>query len=131
MRWRGSLLPFLLLLLSLQPLFSEGNPDPVTMTESEIYEELSMISGRQLKRWELLETELPRLQMESEALQRELETLSLSLTEAERMLKDRTSSLQSSVEGIEREARELKAWNLVLLTLTGIAGGLAVWSLAR
>lgn len=101
------------------------------MTENEIYEELSMISGRQLERWEMLETELPQLQMESEALQRELKALSLSLTEAERMLKDRTSSLQSSVEGIEREARELKAWNLVLLALTGIAGGLAVWSLAR
>lgn len=131
MRWRGSLLPFLLLLLSLQPIYSGGDPDPAAMTENEIYEELSMISGRQLERWEMLETELPQLQMESEALQRELKALSLSLTEAERMLKDRTSSLQSSVEGIEREARELKAWNLVLLALTGIAGGLAVWSLAR
>ena len=99
------------------------------MTESEIYEELSMISGRQLKRWELLETELPRLQMKSEALQRELKALSLSLTEAERMLKDRTISLQSSVEDLEKEARSLKAMNIALLILTGIAGGLAAYAL--
>lgn len=101
------------------------------MTESEIYEELSMISGRQLERWEMLKTELPRLQMEPEALRRELEALSLSLTEAERMLQERTNSLQSSVEGIEREAGELRILNIILLTLTGIAGGLAVWSLER
>ena len=129
MRWRGSLLPFLLLLLSLQPLFSEGNPDPVTMTESEIYEELSMISGRQLKRWEMLETGLPQLQLRAETLATDLETLSLSLMEAERTLQDRTSSLQSSIEGLEKEARSLKAMNIALLILTGIAGGLAAYAL--
>ena len=127
--WRRSLLLSSLLLLSLLPICSEGNPDPATMTESGIYAELSEISERQLKRWEMLETGLPELQMKSETLATELETLSLSLMEAERTLQDRTSSLQSSIEGLEKEARSLKAMNIALLILTGIAGGLAAYAL--
>ena len=129
--WRRSLLPFLLLLLSLQPIYSEGNPDPAAMTESEIYAELSAISERQLKRWEMLETELPQLQLESKTLKTDLETLSLSLREAEKTLQDRTSSLESSVGEIESETRTLKIWNTVLLVLTGAAGGIALWALVQ
>lgn len=127
--WRRSLLLSSLLLLSLLPICSEGNPDPVTMTESGIYAELSEISERQLKRWEMLETGLPQLQLRAETLATDLETLSLSLTKAERTLQDRTSSLQSSIEGLEKEARSLKAMNIALLILTGIAGGLAAYAL--
>ena len=129
MMWRRSLLLSSLLLLSLLPICSEGNPDPATMTESGIYAELSAISERQLKRWEMLETELPQLQLRAETLATDLETLSLSLTKAERTLQDRTSSLQSSIEGLEKEARSLKAMNIALLILTGIAGGLAAYAL--
>ena len=99
------------------------------MTESGIYAELSEISERQLKRWEMLETGLPQLQLRAETLATDLETLSLSLMEAERTLQDRTSSLQSSIEGLEKEARSLKAMNIALLILTGIAGGLAAYAL--
>ena len=127
--WRRSLLSLLALSLLLSPLCSAE--DPRTMADSEIYEELSTISTRQLERWETLETELPRLQLRSEALQRELETLSLSLKTAETTLREQTSSLQSSVEELEKEARTAEAWNIVLLVLTGIAGGLAIWALAR
>ena len=127
--WRRSLLLSSLLLLSLLPIYSEGDPAPATMTESGIYAELSEISERQLKRWEMLETGLPELQMKSETLATDLETLSISLTKAERTLQDRTSSLQSSIEGLEKEARSLKAMNIALLILTGIAGGLAAYAL--
>lgn len=129
--WRRSLLPLLLLLLSLQPLFSEGEPDPAAMTDSEIFAELSMISGRQLKRWETLETELPRLQLESDALKTDLETLSISLSQAEQTLQDRTSSLQSSVDELQSEARTARIWNIVLLVLAGAATGLAIWAVAQ
>ncbi len=129
--WRRSLLPLLLLLLSLQPLFSEGEPDPAAMTDSEIFAELSMISGRQLKRWETLETELPKLQLESDALKTDLETLSISLSQAEQTLQDRTSSLQSSVDELQSEARTARIWNIVLLVLAGAATGLAIWAVAQ
>ena len=129
--WRRSLLPLLLLLLSLQPLFSEGEPDPAAMTDSEIFAELSMISGRQLKRWETLETGLPRLQLESDALKTDLETLSISLSQAEQTLQDRTSSLQSSVDELQSEARTARIWNIVLLVLAGAATGLAIWAVAQ
>lgn len=129
--WKRSLLPLLLLLLSLQPLFSEGEPDPAAMTDSEIFAELSMISGRQLKRWETLETELPKLQLESDALKTDLETLSISLSQAEQTLQDRTSSLQSSVDELQSEARTARIWNIVLLVLAGAATGLAIWAVAQ
>ena len=129
--WKRSLLPLLLLLLSLQPLFSEGEPDPAAMTDSEIFAELSMISGRQLKRWETLETELPKLQLESDALKTDLETLSISLSQAEQTLQDRTSSLQSSVNELQSEARTARIWNIVLLVLAGAATGLAIWAVAQ
>ena len=131
MMWRRSLLPLLLSLLSLQPICSADGQDPAAMTESEIYAELSMISEKQLERWEMLGTELPRLQLRSEALETELETLSLSLSQAERTLSERTTSLENSLEEIESEARTAKAWNIALLVLAGVAGGLAIWSLAR
>ena len=101
------------------------------MTDSEIYAELSMISERQLKRWEMLEAELPQLQLKSETLGKDLETLSLSLNQAEKMLSDRTDLLENSIEEIENEAQTLKIWNIVLLVLTGVAGGLAIWALAQ
>lgn len=72
------------------------HPDPAAMTDSKIYAELSMISERQLKRWEMLETELPQLQLESEALGKDLETLSLSLNQAEKTFSNRTSLLEKS-----------------------------------
>ena len=101
------------------------------MTDSEIYAELSMISERQLERWEMLEAELPQLQLKSETLGKDLETLSLSLSQAEKTLSDRTSLLENSIEEIENEAQTLKIWNIVLLVLTGVAGGLAIWALAQ
>ena len=101
------------------------------MTDSEIYAELSMISERQLERWEMLEAELPQLQLKSETLGKDLETLSLSLNQAEKMLSDRTDLLENSIEEIENEAQTLKIWNIVLLVLTGVAGGLAIWALAQ
>ena len=70
------------------------------MTDSEIYAELSMISERQLKRWEMLETELPQLQLKSEILGKDLETLSLSLSQTEKTLSDRTSLSENSIEEI-------------------------------
>lgn len=101
------------------------------MTDSEIFAELSMISGRQLKRWETLETGLPRLQLESDALKTDLETLSISLSQAEQTLQDRTSSLQSSVDELQSEARTARIWNIVLLVLAGAATGLAIWAVAQ
>lgn len=129
--WRRSLLSLLLLLALSSPLFSAERPNPAAMTDSEIYAELSMISERQLKRWEMLETELPQLQLKSETLGKDLETLSLSLNQAEKTLSDRTSLLENSIEEIESEAQTLKIWNIVLLVLTGVAGGLAIWALAQ
>ena len=84
----------------LQPIYSVENPDPEAMTDSEIYAELSMISERQLKRWEMLETELPQLQLKSEILGKDLETLSLSLSQTEKTLSDRTSLSENSIEEI-------------------------------
>lgn len=98
--WKRSLLPLLLSLLLLQPIYSVENPDPEAMTDSEIYAELSMISERQLKRWEMLETELPQLQLKSEILGKDLETLSLSLSQTEKTLSDRTSLSENSIEEI-------------------------------
>ena len=112
--WKRSLLPLLLLFLLLQPIYSEENPDPAAMTDSEI-----------------LEAELPQLQLKSETLGKDLETLSLSLNQAEKMLSDRTDLLENSIEEIENEAQTLKIWNIVLLVLTGVAGGLAIWALAQ
>ena len=131
MMWKRSLLPLLLSLLLLQPIYSAENPDPAAMTDSEIYAELSMISERQLERWKMLEAELPQLQLKSETLGKDLETLSLSLSQAERTLSDRTSLLENSIEEIENEAQTLKIWNIVPLVLTGVAGGLAIWALAQ
>lgn len=129
--WRRSLLSLLLLLALSSPLFSAERPDPAVMIDSEIYAELSMISERQLERWKMLETGLPQLQLKSETLGKDLEMLSLSLSQAEKMLSDRTSLLENSIEEIESEAQTLKIWNIVLLVLTGVAGGLAIWALAQ
>ena len=129
--WKRSLPLLLLSLLLSLPSYSAENQNPATMTDSEIYEELSMISERQMERWQMLETELPQLQLKSETLETDLEALSLSLRQAEKMLSDRTSFLESSIEEIENEARTAKTWNIVLLVLTGIAGGLAIWALAQ
>ena len=131
MIWRRSLLPLLLSLLLLQPIYSAENPDPAAMTDSEIFAELSAISERQLTRWKMLETELPELQMKSETLATDLETLSLSLDQAEKTLKEKTISLESSVKELEKEARTAEAWNIALLVIAGLAGGLAIWALAR
>ena len=129
--WRRSLLLFLLPLLLSSPLSSAGDQAPEAMADNGILEELSMISKRQLERWETLETELPKLQLRSEALETDLETLSLSLRMAEETLREQTASLESSVEELEREARTAEAWNIALLVLAGIAGGLAIWALAK
>ena len=126
-----SLLPLLLLLLLLQPIYSAEEPDAAAMTENEIFEELSAISERQLRRWETLEAELPQLQLRSETLETGLETLSRSLGQAEKTLQDRTSSLESSVEDLRKEAQAAEAWNIALLVLTGVAGSLAIWALAK
>ena len=101
------------------------------MTDSEIFAELSAISERQLTRWKMLETELPELQMKSETLATDLETLSLSLDQAEKTLKEKTISLERSVKELEKEARTAEAWNIALLVIAGLAGGLAIWALAR
>ena len=129
--WKRSLQPLLLSLLLLSPIYSAENPDPAAMTEEEIYAELSMISERQLKRWEMLEAELPQLQLRSETLGKDLETLSLSLSQAEKTLCDRTDSLENSVTELENKARTAEIWNIVLLVLSGILGGLTIWALAR
>ena len=126
-----SLLPLLLLLLLLQPIYSAEEPDTAAMTENEIFAELSAISERQLRRWETLEAELPQLQLRSETLETGLETLSRSLGQAEKTLQDRTSSLESSVEDLRKEAQAAEAWNIALLVLTGVAGSLAIWALAK
>ena len=116
------MLSSLLLSLLLSPIYSAEEPE--AMTDEEILTELSAISERQQKRWETLGEELPKLQTDLRALSASLET-------AEMTLSAQTNSLESSVKELEKEARRAEAWNVALLVLTGVAGGLAAWALIR
>ena len=117
---RGMRMPSLLLCL----LLAASSPawcsvaDPAGMTDAEILTELSEIYGRQQEKLASAETTLRSLRPvleESQTTLRELQgkstKLSADLRELGTTISASTTSLQSSLEGMETEIRSLKASN--------------------
>lgn len=109
-------LPLLLLAASSPGWCSAA--DPAGMTDAEILTELSEIYGRQQERLASAETTLRSLQPVLEGSQTSLRELQEKSTRLSQDLRDlgttisaSTTSLQSSVDGMEAEIRSLKASN--------------------
>lgn len=135
--WRRTLALLLSLSLLCAPLwagYSAGAspPDPATMTDEQILDEISQISMRQRTRQDSWLTTLPQLRLTLKASQetlsdsaRKLERLETSLTDASKSLEtlrrtvtDSTDSLESFASDMQRENRKLRILNGVLMGTT-------------
>lgn len=135
--WRRTVASFLVLSLLCAPLwagYSAGAspPDPATMTDEQILNEISAISGRQRTRQENWLTALPQVRLtlkasqetlsdsarKLEKLETSLTTVSTSLETLRRTVTDSTASLESFAADMQKENRKLRILNGVLVGTT-------------
>ncbi len=135
--WRRTLALLLSLSLLCAPLWAGSSagaraPDPATMTDAQILDEISAISERQRTRLENLLEELPKARLTLQTSQRTLDESALRLEKLQRDLTDAsaslkalsltvtgsTSSLESFIGDMEKENRKLRILNGVLVGTT-------------
>lgn len=131
------LVGLLLLFLSLPcSLLAENLPDPATMTDQEIIEEMHRILGRQESRSQQQQQILPQAQQTLSILLTDLRSLannynllSLDLSKTSGTVTALSSSFSSFVEESDREITELKRENTWLKLGIGATATIALTAL--